>query len=120
MAHRHQVRSSSYPYLTIRVSLRAGEHVAEALVDTGFTGDLVLPTGLLGGSLGLPDAAIDWELADGSTITAPAYIGSLEIIGLPPVPATVTVLGGEHILGRGVIDRFRVIFEHGRELIVEP
>jgi predicted aspartyl protease len=33
--------------------------MATALLDTGFTGDLVIPTSFLGGPLGLPDAAID-------------------------------------------------------------
>jgi predicted aspartyl protease len=120
MARRPRVTSAVYPYLPIRVELRRQQLSGSALVDTGFTGDLVLPASILDDALGLPDARIDWELADSSTIDAPIYFGTLEIVGLPSAFAAITVLGTEYILGRGIIDRFRVTFDHGRRIIVEP
>ncbi len=120
MAHRPRITSTAYPFLSIRIDLRGHHHDASALLDTGFTGDLVVPTSLLTSSLGLPDARVDWELADGSIVGAPVYFGIIEIVGLARVPATVAALGNEYILGRGVIDRFRVTFDHGRQVIVEP
>ena len=118
MAHRQRVISTTYPYLPIRVQLRGQPREALALVDSGFTGDLVIPTGALSWVPGLPDArwlgAGQWQDRGRSRL-----LGALEIVGLPPVPATLTVLGNEYRLGRGIIDQFRVIFDHGRRLIVE-
>ena len=59
------------------------------------------------------------ELADGSVISGAIYFGAVEIVGLAPVPAAVTLVGSEFILGRGVIDRFRVTFDHGSYVIAE-
>jgi predicted aspartyl protease len=120
MAYRRRVTSTDYPFLSIRVHVRGRSYETLAPVDTGFTGDLVIPIAFLGSAVGLPDAGTDWELADGSVGAAPVYFGMLEIVGLPSVPATVTVLGNEHILGRGVVDRYRVTFDHGRVLTVQP
>ena len=119
MAQSRQVTSDIYPFLTIRLDLRGRRHETSGLLDTGFSGDLAIPTGFFDGDFGLPDGRIDWELADGSTIDAPVYLGSVEIAGFPPVPAAITVLGDEYILGRGVIDRYKVTFDHGQRLIVE-
>jgi predicted aspartyl protease len=120
MAHSHQVVSNNYPFLAVRLQVRRRQHEADALVDTGFTGDLVLPTSFADASLAVPDAQADWQLAHGGVIRAPVYLGTLEIIGLSSVPAMITLLGNECLLGRGVIDRFRVTFDHGRGIIVEP
>ena len=54
-------------------------------------------------------------------VETPVYIGTLEIIGLPPmVNIVVTVLGTEYILGRRVIDRFEVTLDHGERTIIRP
>jgi predicted aspartyl protease len=103
MAKRPQVTSSRYPYLSIRVTIRGHSSDEQlALIDTGFSGYLAMPATFFNGDLGLPDTRFEWELADGSTIDAPVYFGSVEIIGLPAVRAAITVLGNEYILGRGV------------------
>jgi predicted aspartyl protease len=120
MAHAQRVVSTTYPYLRIRVSLRGQEFEALALVDSGFTGDVVIPEGLAQFPVGSPDTWVDWEVADGAVIPAPLYYGTVEIIGFPPIPAAVTILGQEHLVGTGVIDHYRVTFDHGQRLIVEP
>ena len=119
MARRQRVIGTLYPYLRVRITLRGQVSEASALVDTGFTGGLVIPSAALATALGLPDARIDWELADGSAVDAPLYFGIVEIPGLVPAPAAITSLGSEYILGRGMIDRFSVTFDHGRRIIVE-
>lgn len=119
MAEPRSVTSTTYPFLSIRIFLRSQRHGALALLDTGFTGHLVIPTSSLNGDLGVPDARIDWELADGSIIDAPVYLGVLEIIGLTSLPIVITVLGDDYILGRGVLDRFKVILDHGQQVIIE-
>jgi hypothetical protein len=39
---------------------------------------------------------------------------------LASFPGAITAIGSESLVGRGVIDRFRVILDHGRNIIVEP
>jgi predicted aspartyl protease len=114
-----QVVGPAYPYLTIRIQTRGHDREAAALVDTGFTGDLAVPRSFFEPDVGLPDARSAWELADGTTIDAPLYVATVEIVGLPPIPAALIALGNEFILGRGIIDRFKVTFEHGERVIVE-
>jgi predicted aspartyl protease len=120
MAHPPRITSTTYPYLEIRVTIR-GQQIDSvmAMLDTGFTGHLAVPTAAFSGSLGLPDAAVDWELGDASVIHAPMYFGTVEIIGLAQLPAAITLLGNEPILGRGILDRFRVTFDRGHQIIVE-
>ena len=39
---------------------------------------------------------------------------------LPAVPVEVVALGGEAIVGRGVTDRYAVLLDRGRRIVVEP
>jgi predicted aspartyl protease len=92
-----------------------------ALLDTGFEGALAIPSAVLDLDLGSPDTSIDWQLADDTVVEAPVYSGSIEIVGFPPISeVSITVLGGEYLLGRGILDRFEVTFDHGRRVIVRP
>jgi clan AA aspartic protease len=114
-----------FPYLSIRVRIRQPSQSTEqeinfsALVDTGFDGGLVIPKDLLDPSL-VPIRYVPWKLADESEILAPAFLGEIEVDGLPPVTTVVTSLGAEPLLGRHVTNNFRVIFDHGKQVIVEP
>ena len=113
--------SVNYPFLSVRIEIGDWRTETWALVDTGFEGSLAIPSTALGLGLGSPDSSSNWVLADGSVVETPVYIGELEIFGLPPIPEiVVTALGTDYILGRGVIDRFKVILDHGERLIVRP
>lgn len=61
-----------------------------------------------------------YQLGDGSFIRAPWYLAILRVGDLAPVDVVVTVLGPEHIVGRGVIARYAVLLDHGRRVLVEP
>jgi predicted aspartyl protease len=113
-----RVVSSRFPYLPLRV--RVGQRVedVEALLDTGFDGQVILPAGLLN-SGDPPDYFQTWTLADGSEVVAPAFLGSAQVGTLPPFSVVVTVLGGEPLVGREVSDRFRITLDHGQQVIVE-
>lgn len=120
MAELRPVTSTDYPYARIRVEIRHTSFRARALVDTGFTGYLVIPLSALTPDLGLPDGRVELEVADGRVASTPVFLGTVEVIGFPPFSARVGALGEEYILGRAAIDRFRVIFDHGERLIIEP
>ena len=120
MARPQPVISTDYPYLPIRVQIRDWQDEASALLDTGFTAELVIPERLLDQGFGFPEEHIDVELGDGRIVNAPVYLGNLEIIGLPPISGlAIIAMGNEFILGRGIIDLFRVTFDHGDRVIVE-
>ena len=112
--------SERYPYLPVRVRIRAWEYQAYALLDTGFSGDLVVPPARLTRAAGLPHSSTNWTMADGSIAPSAIYSGSVQISEFPVIDdAGITFLGNECIIGRGIIDRYRITFERGERLIVE-
>jgi predicted aspartyl protease len=106
-------------YLPLRVQLREHEQEVECLLDTGFDGDVVLPTESLGGD-DAPDAYLPWTLADGSEVLTLSYDAIVQIGQMPAFPVVVIILGSEPIVGRGVSDRFAVTLDHGARILVEP
>ena len=118
------VSSSRFPYLPILVHIGTRRTVEqsieiEPLVDTGFDGGVVIPQALLDPSL-TPDSQTIWTLADGTDVLAPAYLGYVEIGNLSAVSTAIIALGDEALLGRAVTNRFRLIFERGERIVVEP
>ena len=70
-----RVESGRFPYLPLRVVLNddGAEMCLEALIDTGFDGDLALPPELLEGAFA--EAFEVYLLADGSEARAALYAG---------------------------------------------
>ena len=88
-------------------------------MDTGFDGYITVPTTLVV-ELGPEDYVGRWELADGSFVETAEYVGRIEFVGLETtIPARVTAMGQESLIGRGVIDRFQLTFDRGRRLLLE-
>lgn len=113
-----RVESQHFPYLPVTFTFGDGEQVVEALLDTGFDGDLALPPQLVSGGEP-PDSYKTWELADGTLIEASVYWGMLRIGNLQPVAADIIALGDAPIVGRGETDRYLIILERGSRVIVE-
>ena len=114
--------SSPYPYITITVRILGGGPEIEtvALLDTGFEGYLLLPSIRLATGIQAFCQRL-LQTADGRINRLPLYRAELEIAGLSGVLSCPTFIGGrEVLLGRAVLDHFRVTFDHGREVIVEP
>jgi predicted aspartyl protease len=111
--------SKDYPYLQIKVTVRNLSFSFRAFLDTGFTGHLVLPE-TFDAQLGKPDALVTTRLADGTEKNFPAYRGGVEIVGLGVVHmARLTLLGDECLMGQGIINRLKVTFDHGNQVVVE-
>ena len=121
MAQFQPIVSARYPYLDIRVQIGDWQEEASALVDTGFTANLVVPESHWTEDLGQAHGRVNLIVADGGIVRVPVYIGEVEVLGASPIPGLrVVFMGDEFILGRGVIDRFKVTFDHGQRIIVEP
>lgn len=113
-----RVESDRYPYLPVRVRIGEQTQDLQALVDTGFEGDLAVPEAMEIGAA--PNEIQRWALADGSVVAAAVYYSIVQLGSFDPGPARVAPLGEEVVVGRGIIDRYRVTFDHGERVIAEP
>lgn len=111
--------SGPYPYLTICVEIRGVRFEGLALLDTGYTGELVIPSSALAEGIGDPVDVTNIQVADNRIVNSPTYLGQLGIPGLAEIPGVVVnALGDEYILGLGILDLFEVTFDHGQRVIV--
>ncbi|MPZ13519.1 MAG: hypothetical protein GEU73_03700 [Chloroflexi bacterium] len=110
--------SDRFPYLPLVLDLGSRSESVEAFIDTGFDGDLALPTDLLQG--GRPVANFNCVFADGSEVKTPVYRGRVRVGGLGVFRVEIIEIGDEPVIGRGVTDRFTLILDHGRQVRVQP
>ena len=116
--------SARFPYLPVHVQIGSPRHIEqeldiEALVDTGFDGAVTISPGTIDPTI-VPDMQFNLALADGTELFAPAYLATVRVGTLDAVLTMVIALGEEPLLGRDVIDRYRVVFDHGTRILVEP
>lgn len=121
--------SLHFPYLPLHIKLKLNKNYeidtdTEALVDTGFSGDIVIPTNWIKNGH-RADGYVTWTMADGTSTMAEIYLGIVRLVDLEEskpniIPVTITVLGNEVIVGRGIIDQFKLTLDHGRKLLLEP
>lgn len=114
-----RVESDRFPYLPLTLVVVGRAAALQALLDTGFDGDIVVPPSFVRAGPS-PDEYTSWELADGSVVATPVYHGIVRVGDLAPVEADIVLLGEEPIVGRGITDHYRVILDHGERVIAEP
>jgi predicted aspartyl protease len=114
-----RVVSNRFPYLPVRLHVGNQTHDLEALLDTGFDGDIAVPAALVAG-LANPLGYFRWSLADGSGISAPYYEGALRVGPVGPFAVAVMELGAEPIIGVGAIEELVITLDHAQRVIVEP
>lgn len=66
-----------------------------------------------------PRGYLPWTLANGEEINAPYFLGKVRIGKFEPISVLITALGEEPLIGRGVTDKFKITFDHGKKVIVE-
>lgn len=109
-----------YPSLRVRFLAQGLEGHEWALVDTGFDGHLALPEALLD-RLPEPMYVRRVRTASGQVVRVPVYLGSIELVDQPgAIDALIIALGDEYLLGLPVLNLFKVTFDHGQRLTVEP
>lgn len=112
--------AASYPSLAIRFTIQGVSRDAVALLDTGFDGYLAVPDDLVT-TLPRPVHSRRARTASGDVLEVPVYRGAVDVVAQPgPFDALIIALGGEYLLGLAALNRFRVTFDHGPRLIVEP
>ena len=114
------VTNDPFPYIRIRIVVRGWETNALALLDTGFTGDLVVPDDILPEDIGEPDYLRTYRVADDRIHTSPSFYGEIEIPGLPIISdVSIGAFGSRYLIGLGIIERYTVTFARGERVIVE-
>ena len=99
------------------VPVEIGDRTVEAVIDTGFNGELALPADLVN-QLGLtPIAFVFVELADGSWHVMPVSTGRISIGGME-LPVEIVIGAAEPSIGTGLLRHFRLILDI-REGLVE-
>ena len=115
-----RVTSADFPFLPIRITVRGWTSGALALLDTGFSGDLVIPENVLPENIGAPDYPMLYRVADDRITSTGLFYGSLQITGLPAIPGvSIGVLGSKYIIGLGIIERYTVTLDRGEQVIIE-
>ena len=115
-----RITSEDFPFLPIRITVRGWETEAIALLDTGFSGDLVVPEDALPADVGPPDYPMLYRVADDRIASTGLFYGKIEILGMPLIPrVTIGPLGSKYIIGLGIIERYTVTFVRGDRVIVE-
>ncbi len=99
--------------------MRSHEETISAYIDTGFDGYLIIPASYTR-QLKKGDYLSRWELGDGSLAVAEEYLGVAGVVGLAgEFPVRITCLGDQFLVGRGIIDRFRLVLDHGKQIQIE-
>ena len=114
-----QLVSSRFPYLPIHVESGNMVYEGYALLDTGFTGEVILPPWYLPDDASLIGST-PLTLPDGRRTNARTYTAILTLGRLRQFRVSVSAFGSEPIIGVHVIRHFSVILDHGRRVIVEP
>lgn len=110
--------SSRFPYVRVTLQVLQRNLKVEVLIDTGFDGDITVPPEMiLNGKP--PQGYLPWTLANGEEVNAPYFLGKVRIGKFEPVSVLITALGDEPLIGRGITDKFKVIFDHGKKVILE-
>lgn len=113
------MHSYEYPYIDLSISVDKYKANVHAYIDNGFEGYIVLPEDYVD-KIGKPSFISNWEVADGTIVAAAEYIGTIVIpdIGFT-LMARITCLDNEILVGRGVIDHLRLIFDRGQQVTVD-
>ncbi len=113
------VTSNLYPFVEVEWAVQQFRQQDWAYADTGFEGFLNIPSAFTQ-MLGNPHGAIRTRMADGSVTISEAYLGTVEIVGIhEPILSRILALGSEFLSGRRILDRYRVTFDRGQQVIVE-
>ena len=114
------VRAGRYPSLQVRFSIDGDTNEAIALVDTGCDVHLVVPQSLIA-RLPLPIRERRMRTVSDEVVTVPSYLGLIQIREVDvSMEGLIAALGTEYLLGLPLLNHYRVTFDHGERVIVEP
>ena len=116
MAMTQQLTSSRFPYHPVRLQVGQETYQEQALLDTGFEGDMAAPPIVFEGQE--PEWYQRLTLAEGSEVVAPVYRATIQLGDFQPDSVLVIAMGDEYLIGLGILNRFAVLFDHGERIVV--
>ena len=108
--------SDRFPHLMFELKIADLAITATFLIDTGCDGDSVIPERSIASSR---DGIFMVERADGSPRFAPWVFGTEVLPEVGSFSVQATLLGDEHLVGKGLIRRLRILLDHGERVVVE-
>ena len=69
------VVSDEFPYIPIRILLNGWETEAEALLGTGFSGEVIVPEDAVPDDIGPPAYFVTYRVADNRVVSSPVFYG---------------------------------------------
>ena len=118
MAKNKSISSIHFPYIPVKITVVENNYNLEALVDTGFNGQVILPPNMFTNGQ-LPPKFVTCKLADNSIVEMPIHRGTLKLGDKKLNEIMILIIGDEPIIGREVIKHFKVTLDHGRKIILE-
>ena len=110
--------SPRYPSFPVRIELAGRVFEENAVLDTGFDGEVAVPVSRVEGLE--TDEFERFAFPDGTVVEPGIFRGSVQLADLPPVPAEIVALGSEFIIGIQILIRYEIILDHGQRVIVNP
>lgn len=117
--NRWPVISERFPFVPVIVEFASAIREAEALLGTGFDGDIVLPAAMI--PIGEPVfTTAGFRLANESSIRVPVFQAAAVVGGSRVRPVFVASVGSVPMIGRRLIRHFAITLDHGLRVVVEP
>lgn len=114
------VTAGRYPSLQVRFSIDGDPNEAVALVDTGCDVHLVVPQSLIA-TLPPPIRERRMRTVSDEIVTVPLYLGLIQIREVDgSMWGLIVALGTEYLLGLPLLNHYRVTFDHGQRVIIDP
>ena len=110
--------SPRFPYLPLRIRVRDVVAEVEALLDTDFDGNVIVPDGFIT-SIEPPDAQYRARFIGGTRRLFGSYYGHVQVGELARFPVAIVMTGSDFVADRRICDRFRIILDHGQQLVIE-
>lgn len=110
--------SHRVPFIPVAVTISGVTREFEAMLDTGFDEDVIVPR-QFSTLVGPPNVTDEFEMADGSIVRCPIYLGSVRIETLGNFPVSIAALADECLLGLRLASRIVITLDRGQRIVVE-
>jgi predicted aspartyl protease len=99
------------------LTLRLNGHAVDALVDTGFSGEVMVERATIA-DVRLPKLGVTWyEMADGERIECEEFEGVVEWLGGPTAVVVTATPAAYALVGMGLLVRGRLEIDRPRSIV---
>ena len=106
------------PFVPVRIELGGRVFEENAILDTGFDGEIVIPQARVAGLQ--PDDSARFVFPDGTVVEPDIFRGIVRLADMEPTVAEIAALGTEFIVGIRILRHYEVILDHGQRVIINP